>query len=62
MYLLSEYEGNTEKLWQRTFSETSCLSWSAKGLSSKLSRMPEDARMKLRQTIGRIISDGAAAV
>ena len=30
-YLLSEYEGNTEKLWESNIFGKPCLSWSARG-------------------------------
>ena len=61
-YLLSEYEGNTEKLWESNIFGKSLFELVSEGLSSKLSRMPEDARMKLRQTISRIINEGSGGL
>ncbi len=61
-YLLSEYEGNTEKLWESNIFGKSLFELVSEGVSSKLSRMPEDARMKLRQTISRIINEGSGGL
>ena len=57
-YLLKEYEGNTEKLWESNIFGKSLFELISEGLNSKLSRMPEDALMKLRETISRIINEG----
>ena len=57
-YLLKEYEGNTEKLWESNIFGKSLFELISEGLNTKLSRMPEDARMKLRETISRIINEG----
>ena len=43
-YLLGEYEGNTEKLWESNIFGKSVFELVNEGLSSKLKRMPEDAR------------------
>lgn len=61
-YLLSEYEGNTEKLWESNIFGKSLFELVSEGLSNKLSRMPDDARMKLRDTISRIINEGSGGL
>ena len=61
-YLLKEYEGNTEKLWDSNIFGKSLFELVNEGLSTKLSRMPEDARMKLRNTISRIINEGSGGL
>lgn len=61
-YLLSEYEGNTEKLWESNIFGKSLFELVNEGLNTKLSRMPEDARMKLRDTISRIINEGSGGL
>lgn len=58
-YLLSEYEGNTEKLWESNIFGKSLYELVNEGLNTKLSRMPEEARMKLKDTISRIINEGS---
>ena len=61
-YLLAEYEGNTEKLWESNIFGKSLFDLVNEGLNAKLSRMPEDARMKLRDTISRIINEGSGGL
>ena len=61
-YLLSEYEGNTEKLWESNIFGKSRFELVSEGLNSKLSRMPDEARTKLRQTISRIINEGSGGL
>ena len=61
-YRLSEYEGNTEKLWESNIFGKSLFELVSEGLNSKLSRMPDEARTKLRQTISRIINEGSGGL
>lgn len=61
-YLLSEYEGNTEKLWESNIFGKSLFELVNEGLTGKLARMPEDARMKIRDTISRIINEGSGGL
>ncbi len=61
-YLLSEYEGSTEKLWESNIFGKSLFELVNEGLNSKLSRMPDDARMKIRDTISRIINEGSGGL
>ena len=58
-YLLGEYEGNTEKLWDSNIFGKSVFELVNEGLTSKLRRMPDDARLKLKDALTRIINDGA---
>lgn len=57
-YLLGEYEGNTERLWESNIFGKSVYELVNEGLTTKLKRMPDDARYKMRDTISRIINDG----
>lgn len=61
-YLLSEYEGNTEKLWQSNIFGKSLFELVNEGLNTKLTRMPDDARSKLRETLQRIINEGSGGL
>ena len=61
-YLLGEYEGNTEKLWESNIFGKSLFELVSEGLNTKLSRMPEEARMKLRETVERIINEGSGGL
>lgn len=61
-YLLSEYEGNTEKLWDSNIFGKSLFDLVNEGLNTKLMRMPDDARTKLRETLQRIINEGSGGL
>lgn len=58
-YLLRDYEGNTERLWESNIFGKSVFELVNEGLSTKLKRMPEDARFKLKDTLSRIINEGS---
>lgn len=58
-YLLGEYEGNTEKLWQSNIFGKSVFELVNEGLTTKLRRMPEDARYKIKDALTKIINEGA---
>lgn len=57
-YLLGEYEGNTEKLWESNIFGKSLLELVNDGLSTKLRRMPEDSRYKIKDALQKIINEG----
>ena len=61
-YLLGEYEGNTEKLWESNIFGKSLFQLVNEGLSAKLKRMPEDARMKLKDSLTRIINESSGGL
>ncbi len=58
-YLLSEFEADPQRIWQSNIFGKSLYELVNEGLHNKLSRMPESARMKLRETLQRIINDGS---
>ena len=58
-YLLSEFESDPTKIWQSNIFGKSLYELVNEGLHNKLSRMPESARMKLKETLQRIINDGS---
>lgn len=58
MYLLREFEENPAKIWESNIFGKSLHSLVNEGLHNKLYRMPQDARIKLQETIQRIINDG----
>lgn len=57
-YLLGEYEGNTEKLWESNIFGKSLFELVNDGLSSKLRKLPEDSRYKFRDALQKIINEG----
>ncbi len=58
MFLLKEFEENPKKIWESNIFGKSLHELVNEGLHNKLYRMPTDARLKLQETIERIINDG----
>lgn len=57
-YLLREFEENPAKIWDSNIFGSSLYGLVNEGLHNKLLRMPSDARMKLKETVERIINEG----
>ena len=62
MYLLNEFEENPKKIWESNIFGKSLHELVNEGLHNKLYRMPEDARMKLQETLQRIINEGCGGL
>lgn len=62
MYLLKEFEENPKKIWESNIFGKSLHELVNEGLRNKLYRMPSDARMKLQETIERIINEGCSGL
>lgn len=61
-YLLQEFEGDTTKIWQSNIFGKSFHELVGEDLNSKVKRMPEEAREKLRDTLQRIINEGSGGL
>jgi stage IV sporulation protein A len=61
-YLLKEFEGQPEKLWDSNIFGKSLYDLITEGLQNKLYKMPEDAQMKLQETLQRIINEGSGGL
>jgi len=61
-YLLREFEGQPEKLWESNIFGKSLYELITEGLQNKLYKMPEDAQLKLQETLQRIINDGSGGL
>ena len=61
-YLLGEYEGDTEKLWQSNIFGKSLYDLVSDGLNSKIHRMPDDARQKLTRTLSRMLNENTGGM
>lgn len=61
-YLLTDFEENPTKIWESNIFGKSLSDLVNEGLHNKLNRMPNDARMKLQETIQRIINDGCGGL
>lgn len=58
MYLLSEFEENPVKIWDSNIFGKSLHNLVNEGLHAKLAHMPNDARMRLQETLERVINEG----
>ncbi len=61
-YLLNEFESDPKKIWQSNIFGKSLHELVNEGLHNKLYRMPEDARLKLQETLQRIINEGSGGL
>lgn len=61
-YLLQEFEETPEKIWESNIFGKSLHELVNEGLHNKLYRMPMDARMKMQETIERIINEGCSGL
>lgn len=61
-YLLSEFEEQPEKIWETNIFGKSLSELVREELSHKLSRMPDDARGKIRETLEKIINESAGGL
>ena len=61
-YLLGEFEESPQKIWESNIFGKSLHDLVNEGLHNKLYRMPGDARVKLQETIERIINEGCSGL
>ncbi len=61
-YLLKEFEEDPLKIWQSNIFGKSLNELVNEGLRNKLGRMPTDARMKLQETIEKVINEGCSGL
>jgi stage IV sporulation protein A len=61
-YLLKEFENEPGKIWDSNIFGKSLHELVGEGLHNKLNRMPEDAQLKLQETLQRIINEGSGGL
>ena len=61
-YLLSEFENEPKKIWESNIFGKSLHELVNEGLQTKLAKMPEDAQMKLQETLERIVNEGSGGL
>ena len=61
-YLLKEFELDPKEIWESDIFGKSLHELINEGLHNKLSRMPEDAQMKLAETLQKIINEGSGGL
>lgn len=62
MYLLKEFEENPAKIWDSNIFGKSLHELVNEGLHNKLYRMPTNARMKLQETLEKVINEGCSGL
>ena len=61
-YLLSEFESDPKKIWESNIFGKSLHELVNEGLQTKLAKMPEDAQIKLQDTLERIVNEGSGGL
>ncbi|MGE4282645.1 MAG: stage IV sporulation protein A [Clostridia bacterium] len=61
-YLLKEFEVDPRKIWESNIFGKSLHELVNEGLHNKLNRMPEDAQLKLQETLQKIINEGSGGL
>ncbi|MEA4965688.1 MAG: stage IV sporulation protein A [Oscillospiraceae bacterium] len=61
-YLLGEYDGDTEKLWESNIFGKSVFDLVNEGLMTKMKRMPESARHKMKDSLTRMVNEGCTGL
>ena len=62
MYLLEGFEEDPKKIWSSNIFGKSLHELVGEGLHNKLSKMPIEARLKLQETLQRIINEGCSGL
>lgn len=61
-YLLDEFEANPERLWQSNIFGKSLHNLVRDGIQNKLNNMPENAQIKLQETLNKIVNEGSGGL
>jgi stage IV sporulation protein A len=62
LYLLREFEENPSKIWESNIFGKSLHELVNEGLHTKLGKMPIEARLKLQETLERVINEGCSGL
>lgn len=61
-YLLKEFETDPKQIWQSNIFGKSLHELVNEGLHNKLSKMPDEAQIKLQETLQKIINEGSGGL
>lgn len=61
-YLLSEFENDPQQIWHSNIFGKSLHELVNEGLHNKLYKMPDEAQMKLQETLQRVINEGSSGL
>ena len=62
IFMLDEFEDDPKKIWESNIFGKSLHELVNEGLHNKLYRMPDDAQMKLQETLQKIINEGSGGL
>ena len=61
-HLIADYEEEPEKIWDLNIFGRTLSSMVSDGMQNKIYRMPEDAQMKLQETLQKIVNEGSGGL
>ncbi|MBU4532929.1 MAG: stage IV sporulation protein A [Eubacteriales bacterium] len=61
-YILNEFEDNPKQIWNSQIFGKTLHDLVREGIQNKLHRMPENAQVKLQETLQRIVNDGSGGL
>lgn len=61
-YLMNEFESDPSKIWSSNIFGKSLHDLVTEGLQNKLGKMPDNAKFKIKETLGRIINEGSGGL
>ena len=61
-HLIADYESEPEKIWDLNIFGRTLSSMVSDGMQNKIYRMPEDAQMKLQETLQKIVNEGSGGL
>jgi stage IV sporulation protein A len=61
-YLMREFEGEPEKIWRTNLFGKSLNALVREGIQNKLTSMPENAQVKLRETLQKVVNEGSGGL
>lgn len=61
-YMLNEFEEDPKKIWESNIFGKSLHDLVREGIQNKLQRMPENAQIKLQETLTRIVNEGSGGL
>lgn len=61
-YLLNEFENNPQGIWETNMFGKSLSALVREGITGKLQTLPEEAQVKMRKTLGKIVNEGKGGI
>ncbi len=62
LYMLNDFEESPQKIWESNIFGKSLHELVNEGLHAKLAKLPQDARMRLKETVERMINEGCSGL